>query len=193
MFAKPEICHKFVANVRIMKKDKELKVKPYPITEPVNYTVEETVSPDYKRGGLAHAIALLGLAQPDSMLDAPSDFDLVHLIRQGLSKMAMDRIMLHYDITALDMARILHTSDRTMRRYTDESLLNPEQSERLIELAKLYAHGIDVFGSSARFRRWLNSTILSLGNQRPLDLLDTSVGISLVDDTLGRIEHGIAA
>ncbi len=182
-----------MANVRIMKKEAQIKGKPYPITEPVNYKVEETVSTSYQRGGLAHAIALLGLAQPDSMLDAPSDFDLVHLIRQGLSKMAMDRMMLHYDITALDMARILHTSDRTMRRYTEDSLLNPEQSERLIELAKLYAHGIDVFGSPVRFRRWLNSTILSLGNQRPLDLLDTSVGISLVDDTLGRIEHGISA
>jgi putative toxin-antitoxin system antitoxin component (TIGR02293 family) len=95
------------------------------------------------------------------------------------------------NISSLEMSKMLHTSDRTMRRYTSESVLNPEQSERLIELARLFAHGVDVFGSSDRFRRWINGPVFSLGGQQPIDLLDTSIGISLVNDTLGRIEYGI--
>jgi putative toxin-antitoxin system antitoxin component (TIGR02293 family) len=155
--------------------------------------VEDTVSPDYERGGLGHAIALLGLSEPDSLLDVPTDFDLVSIIRKGLSKKALDSMMLQMDITATDMARILHTSDRTMRRYTDETVLNPEQSERLLELARLFAHGLNVFGSRSRLRRWMNGPVQSLGCQKPIDLLDTSVGVSLVDDILGRIEYGIVA
>jgi putative toxin-antitoxin system antitoxin component (TIGR02293 family) len=176
-----------------MKKDVNLKSTPYHQQDEPLSLVEETVSPLYERGGLAHAIALLGLSVPDSTLDAPSDFDLVSLIRAGLTKKALDRMLYAYDITSIDMARILHVSDRTMRRYETESVLDPEQSERLIELARLFAHGISAFGSNERFRRWLHSEVFSLGGQKPLDLLDTSIGIGLVDDILGRIEYGIVA
>jgi putative toxin-antitoxin system antitoxin component (TIGR02293 family) len=153
--------------------------------------VEETVSPLYMRGGLGHAIGLLGISEPDSLLDAHTDFDLVSMIRKGFSKKSLDAMMVHMDITATDMARIIHTSDRTMRRYTKDTVLNPEQSERLLELARLFAHGLDVFGSRERLRRWMNGPVQSLGGQKPIDLLDTSVGIGLVNDVIGRIEHGI--
>lgn len=167
------------------------KPKTYTQNEEVTGKVEETVSPLYKRGGLGHALALLGIQQADSLLDAPTDFDMVEVIRKGLSKKAMDEMMAHMNITSLEMSRMLHTSDRTMRRYTSESVLNPEQSERLIELARLFAHGVDVFGSAERFRRWMSGPVFSLGGQQPIDLMDTSIGISLVNDTLGRIEYGI--
>lgn len=155
--------------------------------------VEETVSPLYARGGLGHAIGLLGISEPDSLLDAHTDFDLVSLIRKGFNKGALDAMMAHMDITATDMARIMHTSDRTMRRYTKDTVLNPEQSERLLELARLFAHGLDAFGSRDRLRRWMNGPVQSLGGQKPIDLLDTSVGIGLVNDVIGRIEYGIVS
>lgn len=182
-----------MANVRFMKNEANSSETPFHQPDEKPGVVEETISPFYERGGLAHAIALLGLSAPDSTLDAPSDFDLVALIRAGLTKNALDRMVQAYDITTIDMARILHVSDRTMRRYETESVLDAEQSERLIELAKLFAHGISVFGSGTRFRRWLNGEVYSLGGQRPIDLLDTSIGIGLVDDILGRIEYGIVA
>ena len=182
-----------MANVRFMKKEVISRETPFHQPDEQLNVVEESVSPFYERGGLAHAIALLGLSTPDSALDAPSDFDLVALIRAGLTKKALDRMVQAYDITAIDMARILHVSDRTMRRYETESVLDAEQSERLIELAKLFAHGLSVFGSHTRFRRWLNSEVYSLGSQKPIDLLDTSIGIGLVNDILGRIEYGIVA
>jgi putative toxin-antitoxin system antitoxin component (TIGR02293 family) len=188
-----EKCRKFVSNVRMMRKVKFSKVKPCDMQEEKMSLIEDTISPQYARGGLAHAIALLGLAEPDSILDAPSDLDLVALIRTGLTKKALDCMLNAYNITSLDMARILHVSDRTMRRYETESVLNPEQSERLIELARLFAHGMAVFGSKERFRRWLQSEVYSLGGQKPFDLLDTSIGIGLVNDVLGRIEYGIVA
>ncbi len=154
---------------------------------------EEPISAQYQRGGVAQAIALLGLSQPDSLLDAPNDFDVVDMIRKGLTKKSLDQLMSHFDVNATEMAKMLHTSDRTMRRFSENSTLNPEQSERLIELAKIFAHGLEVFGSAPRLRKWFSTEVRSLGGRRPIDLLDTSIGISMVNDTLGRIEHGIVS
>lgn len=179
-----------MTNVRVMKSSKKI-VQNYQATDPPVSVMEEPVSPNYQRGGVAQAIALLGLSQPDSLLDAPNDLDVVEMIRKGLSKKSLDHLMNHFDVTATEMAKMLHTSDRTMRRFTDASVLNPDHSERLIELAKVFAHGLEVFGSAPRLRKWFGSEVRSLGGRRPLDLLDTSLGISMVNDTLGRIEHGV--
>ncbi len=187
-----EKCRKFVTNVRFMKASKNTS-KAYSSSEVQAASFEEPVSPYYQRGGVAQAIALLGLSQPDSLLDAPNDFDVVDMIRKGLTKKSLDHLMDHFDVTATEMAKMLHTSDRTMRRFTEHSVLNPEHSERLIELAKVFAHGLEVFGSAPRLRKWFTTEVRSLGGRRPLDLLDTSLGISIVNDTLGRIEHGIVA
>ena len=176
-----------------MKKHPSKKGYDIPDWDMPTHMVSEPVSPFYERGGLAHAVALMGLTEPDSMADVPTDFDLVSLIRSGLSGKVLERMMQYYDLPSTEMARLLHISDRTLRRYEKDSLLDPEQSERLVELARLYAHGIDVFGSGSRFRRWLNSSVFSLGGERPIDLLDTSIGIGLLNDTLGRIEHGIVS
>lgn len=91
------------------------------------------------------------------------------------------------------MANILHTTDRTLRRYTAKQKLNPEQSERLIEMAKLYTRGEDVFESLENFKTWMATPVAALGNKQPKDFLDTSMGIQLLMDELGRIEHGIFA
>ena len=49
---------------------------------------------------------------------------------------------------------------------------------------------IEVFGDKDKARQWMRSPILALGDQAPLDLLDSAEGIELVMHTLGRIEMG---
>jgi putative toxin-antitoxin system antitoxin component (TIGR02293 family) len=59
-------------------------------------------------------------------------------------------------------------------------------------LTNLLQHGLDVFDADAdTLADWLRSPIRELNSQSPLQLLDTSTGFGLVDDVLGRIEHGI--
>ena len=120
-------------------------------------------------------------------------FDFISLIRKGISMKSLNHLMRVTGISSSEMADIIHTSDRTLRRYTSETLLNPEQSERAIELASLYSRGEEVFGSSDAFKEWMNSTVLSIGNKKPKELLDTSIGIELLIDELGRIEYGVFA
>ena len=131
---------------------------------------------------------------------APSNIDgvinkhqYISLIRQGVPMQTLLHLIKTTDISASEIASILHTSERTLRRYTTETLLNPEQSERIIELARLFSRGSEVFGSLDNFKTWMNSTIVALGNIKPKELLDTSLGIEILQEELGRIEHGIFA
>ncbi len=131
---------------------------------------------------------------------APSNIDgvinkhqYISLIRQGVPMQTLLHLIKTTDISASEIASILHTSERTLRRYTNDTLLNPEQSERIIELARLFSRGSEVFGSLDNFKTWMNSTIVALGNIKPKELLDTSLGIEILQEELGRIEHGIFA
>lgn len=117
----------------------------------------------------------------------------ISLIRQGVPMQTLLHLIKTTDISASEIASILHTSERTLRRYTNDTLLNPEQSERIIELARLFSRGSEVFGSLDDFKTWMNSTIVALGNIKPKELLDTSLGIEIIQEELGRIEHGIFA
>ena len=115
------------------------------------------------------------------------------MIREGIRKQSMKKLMEVTGITAIEMSVLVRTSDRTLRRYTAQQKLNPEQSERLIELARLYSRGEEVFGSLDSFKEWMDSTVMALGNKKPKTFLDTSLGIDMLINELGRIEYGIFA
>jgi putative toxin-antitoxin system antitoxin component (TIGR02293 family) len=119
--------------------------------------------------------------------------DLIDVIRQGVSKKSLDYLITQIGYTITDIAEVLHVSDRNLRRYTASEKLNTEQSERLIEIARLYAKGEDVFGSIKAFNHWMDANILALGNKTPKSYLDTSLGIQMLHKELGRIEHGVFA
>jgi uncharacterized protein (DUF2384 family) len=48
-------------------------------------------------------------------------------------------------------------------------------------------------GTLSAFRKWMDTPLLPFGNKKPKELLDTLLGIRLITEELGRIEHGIFA
>ena len=139
------------------------------------------------------ALTLMGVASSAPYNTVENVADFIHCIRAGVPKKALDNLVEVTGINAAEMAGIVRTSDRTLRRYSANQKLNPEQSERVIELAKVYSRGEEVFGSIDAFREWMNGAVLALGNKKPKEFLDTSLGIEMLMDELGRIEHGIFA
>lgn len=61
------------------------------------------------------------------------------------------------------------------------------QSEKMYELAELYAVGMAYFGIEG-FRVWMERPLFSLGNAKPIDL----EGIRLVKAEVLKVQHGIA-
>jgi putative toxin-antitoxin system antitoxin component (TIGR02293 family) len=146
-----------------------------------------------KNNYLLKTIQLLGLSNTKPYTTLKNEQDLIECMREGLPKFAMEALMEALEINTSEIVNIIHTSDRTLRRYTAKQKLSIEQSERIIELAKLYARGEDVLGDMNAFKEWMNSTVMALGNKKPKLFLDTSLGINILMDELGRIEHGIFA
>ncbi len=135
---------------------------------------------------------LLGLAESGSSATNQKEYFL-SVIRGGLPRHSLDSLM---DVTGLnvyEMADILDTTDRTLRRHEGSVKLSREHSERALELAQLYSRGEEVFGDLPVFRQWMDSSIPALGGKKPKSFLDTSLGIGMLMAELGRIEHGVFA
>jgi len=69
----------------------------------------------------------------------------------------------------------------------------PEISDKEFLIAQLFKSGNDLFGSKDKFRNWLNTENLVMGNEKPDSYLDTFSSIQLVMDELNAIEYGFPA
>ncbi|MCZ4221859.1 type II RES/Xre toxin-antitoxin system antitoxin [Pedobacter rhodius] len=121
----------------------------------------------------------------------PSDFDLLKLARKGIAKKSLIALAKQISLTIEEMAGVLHISDRTLQRYTPDTLVKTEYADRAIELALLYERGIEVLGSEKAFSNWVKSPNFALGGEIPFNLLDTRIGFNMVLNILGRIEYGV--
>ena len=68
------------------------------------------------------------------------------------------------------------------------SLVEPKHAGDIVEVT---ARAVEVFGTREKALRWLRTPIPSLGDRIPLSLLDSPEGVARVQDTLGRVEHGV--
>jgi len=141
----------------------------------------------------SRAMTIMGLAGKKEFGAIENEADFITVIREGIPKHAMTHLMDIADISLSEMAAIVHASDRTLRRYKPQQKLPQEQSERMIELARLYGKGEEVLGSIQEFKIWMDTFLLPLGNKKPKEYLDTSIGINILMNELGRIQHGVFA
>jgi putative toxin-antitoxin system antitoxin component (TIGR02293 family) len=112
----------------------------------------------------------------------------VDAFRNGLDKSSFESFK---ELSGLDyntLADALGVSAKTLQR---KDIFDTGQSEKLYELAELYAIGINYFGREG-FRRWMERPLFSLKNRTPLDLIDVSAGIDLLKTEIMRLQHGIA-
>ena len=59
------------------------------------------------------------------------------------------------------------------------------------DIVNVTARAVEVFGTWEKALRWLKTPVRSLGDQTPLSLLNSPEGVARVQDTLGRVEHGV--
>ncbi|WP_187269507.1 type II RES/Xre toxin-antitoxin system antitoxin [Flagellimonas hymeniacidonis] len=126
--------------------------------------------------------------------DDARGIQLVDAIREGIGYGDFEKIAAPMQFDTVAWARVLGTTTRTLERYKKEDkVFKAQQSERIIEIKQLYHKGMEVFNDKESFHIWLHTENIPLGKVTPLSLLDTNLGISMVKDELGRIEHGLFA
>lgn len=119
---------------------------------------------------------------------------LMESIRQGFDFTFFTDLSKKMPFSFHEWGRFLHLSPRTMQRYKKEQkTLDPIYSERIAEIAMLYNYGKEAFGDEDKFQTWLNTSNIALSGEVPRNLLDSSLGIGVLRDELGRIEHGVLA
>ncbi len=129
----------------------------------------------------------------EEILDVEMDFlneplQRVETFREGLKKKSFEGLK---EISGLDnhtLAAALAVSAKTLQR---KEVFDVVQSEKMYELAELYSVGTNYFGREG-FRRWMERPLFTLGNRKPLDLIDVSEGLTLLKTEIMRLQHGIA-
>ena len=120
------------------------------------------------------------------------EYDLIAVIREGLPIASVGFLQQNLDLTNKQMSALLAISESTyQRRLRGNALLTPVETEKALSLAEVYERGIDVFQDKADLAHWLHSQVRSLESQKPIDLLDTTIGRKRIMNVLNAILHGI--
>lgn len=118
--------------------------------------------------------------------------DLVKAVRDGLPVEAVQHMLDTGRLTPGEVDRVI-LPRKTLANRRRVGSLTPEQSDRLLRVARIVALAEDTFGTRPKADTWLRRPTAALADERPLDLLDTDEGAREVETLLGRIAHGIAA
>jgi putative toxin-antitoxin system antitoxin component (TIGR02293 family) len=120
-----------------------------------------------------------------------SPIAIVDASEKGLPASTISRVIKLLAVTRSLAEAIFQLSFRTLDNYEQQNKkVNALVSEKALALMALYRKGIELFGSTAEFNKWLGEPAYGLGKKVPRDLLGTMTGIGLVVDELSRIEYG---
>jgi len=94
--------------------------------------------------------------------------------------------------TQLEWAEILHVSDRTLHRYLKEDKpFEGLYAEHLYQLENMADLGLEIFGDTKAFEKWLRTPREILGEKQDFSTLRSFWGVKLICNELGRMEHGV--
>lgn len=121
--------------------------------------------------------------------DAPGyKLELIDRIRGGVKKTEWKLLITNIGATEKEFEHILPASISSMQK---KSVYSKETSERIYELARLFGLGYDVFDSREDFKEWLTTPSKPLGDKKPFDLLDSSLGFEMVENEIMRIQYNV--
>jgi putative toxin-antitoxin system antitoxin component (TIGR02293 family) len=121
--------------------------------------------------------------------DAPGyKMELIDRIRVGVKKDDWKQLITSIGSTEREFEYILPSSISSMQKKT---VYGRETSERIYELARLFGLGYEVFNSKDDFKEWLMTPARPLGNKKPFDLLDSSIGFEMVENEIIRIKYNV--
>lgn len=127
-----------------------------------------------------------------TMMEPVKGFDqLRSQVRKGLPYATLEAVLEGFNLSRDAFSTILHLPLRTLARRRNERRLHPDESDRLVRLARVLAQGVEVLGSKEKVSQWLQRPNRALGGETPLALLDTDLGTRQVEEVLGRLAFGV--
>lgn len=113
------------------------------------------------------------------------------LVRRGLPATRFDALRTFLGVAAAELAEVVGIAPSTLSRRRKRGTLDRDESERLLRVARLTAHAVDVLDGVENARRWLTQPARALGGEAPLRFTDTEPGAREVERLLVRLDHGV--
>ena len=124
-------------------------------------------------------------------IDVDTASGLIAAVREGLPFVVFVNLQHVLDIPAAPLADLLGMPLRTLNRRKHEGQFKPEESDRLLRVARVLSRTFDLFEDRAAAILWLKTPEVPLDDVTPLSLLDTEVGAKEVLRLLGQLAHGV--
>lgn len=119
--------------------------------------------------------------------------DMIEAIQRGLPSRSVFFLQEKICLDDKDYSSTLGVSSKWLSRYRKKPSdhINTNISDRLYRIAKILTLAIDVLEDEEAARNWLYRPQPGLDERVPLELINTEVGASEVEELLLRIEFGI--
>jgi putative toxin-antitoxin system antitoxin component (TIGR02293 family) len=121
--------------------------------------------------------------------------DLMGEVENGLPTKAYYILSDTLHLAPAEENRLLQVSPRTRARWRSQGKqrLEPDVSDRLVRIARVFALATEVLESREAAIEWLREKTPYLGDRSPLDALATDVGAEKVTNMLYQMEYGVIA
>lgn len=131
------------------------------------------------------AVVLLGLRLSDPA-------EIIKRVEEGFSFHTLERFQKVTQIPTDDLAEVVAIKLRTLHRRKKEGRLDPDESDRLLRVSRVFAKTLDLFeGDAEAARQWFYTPARALGGRRPLDFARTDLGTREVESLIDRLEQGV--
>ena len=130
-------------------------------------------------------LSLLGLRTFDTA-------GLVTRLEKGISYAAFEKLKRSLNVSSRELADAALITQRTLARRKKVGRMQPDESDRLVRLARVFSRAIDLFeGDSEGAQRWMMRRNCALGGPSPFEMARTEVGAREVEKLIHQIEHGV--
>jgi len=117
----------------------------------------------------------------------------MRLVRNGLETKVIESFLTKEDILVKDILKRLDIPASTyFLKKKNHQLLDSHTTEKFVRLISIIKMATDILGKTEA-KQWIYRSVPSLGNEAPLNLLDTEVGHRLVEQALLQIKYGMYA
>ena len=121
-----------------------------------------------------------------------SGIELARRVAEGIPTSVLTEVVELGVLTRDEVTRLIVPRRTLAHRKRRREHLSPEESDRLARVLDLHDIALRTFDDDAdKAGTWLRTPNRGLSGEIPLDLVVTSTGARLVEDTLLRIEHGV--
>jgi putative toxin-antitoxin system antitoxin component (TIGR02293 family) len=126
-----------------------------------------------------------------ALLRGKNGNDLLALIKTGLPAGTINKVVERTGVARAVLLKTLTISEGALARRSRTGKLTTLESDRLIRLARVYAHATEVFGGRDNAAEWMKRPLRALNFAAPLELLETEEGARRVETVLSHLEHGV--